>query len=157
LGREPLELSRGGARVARFAVHGGVRADQRKAILVVANRRHGYLPSFDAMTRFAIRAELTTVNVRVAVRAFLSDVRKDQSAVALGALHFFVHASQRVARLVVVKFGDAADWLPTQGCVAVLAGDIESSPVRIPANRFLDRTMRPLSVCLERKQKHREL
>jgi hypothetical protein len=33
---------------------------------------------------------------------------------ALSALHIFVQAAQRVAGLVVVKFRDAADGLPTQ-------------------------------------------
>jgi hypothetical protein len=157
LGREALELPGSGASVARFAVHSRMRADQRKAILVVANRRYGYLPALDGMTRFAIRAELAAVNVRVAVRAFLSDVRKDQLDVALGALHFLVHAPQWVTRFIVAKFGNTSDRFPAQGRMAVLTGDIESGTVRIPRNRLLSRTLRPLSVCLERKQKDRDL
>lgn len=67
-----------------------------------------------------------------------------------------MHAAQGVARLVVVKFGNAADGLPTQRCVTVLARNVEWA-VRIAGNRLLCRTLRPLSVSLEREQKKRGL
>ena len=70
-----------------------MRADERKAILVVANRGHGDVPAFDGVTRFAIRAELATMNVRMAVRALLSKIRKGEFHMTLGALHFFVHSA----------------------------------------------------------------
>jgi hypothetical protein len=79
--------------VARFTVNRRVRADQREAILVVTNRRYRYLPTLDGMTRFAIRAELAAVNIRMAVRTFLSHVCKNEFHMALRALHFFVHAT----------------------------------------------------------------
>ncbi len=92
LRREPLELPRGGSGMAGFAIHGRVRADKWEAILVVTNRRYRYLPAFDGMTRFAIRAELAAMNVRMTVRTLPSDVGEDELHVALRALHFFVHA-----------------------------------------------------------------
>ena len=51
-----------------------MRADQREAILVVANRLHGHFPTLDRVTRFAITAELAAVNVRVAIRTFLANI-----------------------------------------------------------------------------------
>ena len=44
---------------------------------MVPDRRHGNLPAFDRVTRFAIRPELAAVNVRMAVRASLSHIRKN--------------------------------------------------------------------------------
>ena len=67
LGREPLKLSCGCAFVARFAVNGRVRTDQREAILVVAYRLYSDTPTFNRVTRFAIGAELRAVNVGMAV------------------------------------------------------------------------------------------
>jgi hypothetical protein len=67
LGRETLKLSRGGTCVARLAVNGRVCADQWEAILVVAYRLYSDIPTFDRVTRFAIRAELRAVNVSMAV------------------------------------------------------------------------------------------
>jgi hypothetical protein len=90
-----------------------VGANERKAILMVTNRGYGNLPAFDGVTRFAIRAELAAVNVRMAVRTLLSHIRKNQFYVALGALDFFVHTAQRVNCLVVVEFGNTANRLPT--------------------------------------------
>ena len=123
---------------------------------MVADGRHGNLPAFDGVTRFAVCAELAAVNVRMAVRAFLSGVRKDQLHVALGALHFLVHAAQRVACLVMVKLRNAADRLPAQRGVTVLAGNVEGS-VRIACSGFLRRTLWPLSISRERKEKRDEI
>ena len=71
----------------------------------------------------------------------------------LHTLHFLVHAAQRVAGLVVVKLRNTADRLPTQRGVAVLARNTEST-VRIACDWLLRRTLLPLSVSLERKEKH---
>jgi hypothetical protein len=60
--------------VAGFAVNRRVRADQREAVLVVANRRYRHFPTLDGVTRFAIAPELAAVNVRVAIRTFLANI-----------------------------------------------------------------------------------
>ena len=91
--RESLELSRGCTLVAGFAIHRSMSADERKAILMVPNRRDGNFPAFDGVTRFAIRAKLSAMDVRMAVRALLANIRENQFYVALRALHFFVHAA----------------------------------------------------------------
>ena len=67
LGRQPLELSCCCAFVTRFAVNIRVRADQREAILVIAYGLHRNGPAFNRVAGLAIRAELRTVNIRMAV------------------------------------------------------------------------------------------
>jgi hypothetical protein len=150
LGGEPLKLSRGCAFVARFAVNSRVRTDQRKTILMVAYRLHSNSPTLNRVARFAIRTELSAVKVRMAVCTFLTHAREHQFDVALRARHFFMHPAEGVARLVVLKFRDAADRLPTQRCMAVFARNVKRRAVRIARNLFLPSTLRPLSMSLER-------
>ena len=149
---KPLKLSRCCALMTRLAIDSCVRADQWKAILVIPNRRHRNPPALDRVTRFAIGAELRAVNIRMTVCAFLTHIRKHQFDVALHASHFFMHAAQRVARLVVVKFRDAADGLPAQRRMAVFARNGKGGPVRIAGNRLLGRSARPLRMKLQSKQ-----
>ncbi len=150
LRRQPLKLSRRCSFVARFAVDSRVRTDQREAILVVANRRDRNVPALDGMTRLAIRSELSPVNVRVAIRAFLSHVCKNEFHVTLDALHFFVHPSQGIACFVVAKFRHATDGLPTEGRMAVFTRNCERA-VRIARDRFLPGARLPLAESLKRE------
>lgn len=131
---KPLKLSRRCAFVARFAIHSRVCADQRKPILVIAYRLYRNRPTLDRVTRFALGAELPAVKIGMAVRTLLAHVGKHQFDVALRAFHFFMHAAQRVARRIVVKFRDATDRLPTQRRMTVFARDIQSPTVWIPSN-----------------------
>ena len=114
LGGEPLEPSRGCTFVAGLAIHRRMSADEREAILVVANRCDGNFPAFDGVAGFAVRAKLAAMDIRMAVRALLANIRENQFDVALRALHFLVHAAKWVTRFVVVKFGNTADGFPTQ-------------------------------------------
>ena len=114
LGRKPLKLPCGSALVTSLTFYRRMRADEREAILMVTNRGYGNPPSFDGVAGFTIRAKLAAVDVGMAIRTFLPHIRKNEFHMALGALHLFVHAAQRVAGLVVVKFRDASDGLPTQ-------------------------------------------
>jgi hypothetical protein len=156
LGREPLKLSGGCAFVARFAVYSRVRADQRKAILMIAYRLHSDAPTLNGVTRFAIGAELPAVDIGMAVCAFLAHVRKHQFDVALRARHFFMHAPKRIARRIMLKFRDTADRFPTQRGVAIFARNIESSAVGIPRNWLLCRRTGVLGIDLRSKQKYAE-
>lgn len=88
------------------------------------------VPSFDRVTLLAIRPELPAVNIRMAIGAARSDVSENQADVALRASHFFVHAQQRIFRLVVIEFRDPANRLPACVRVAIFAGDCDKS-VRI--------------------------
>jgi hypothetical protein len=114
LGRKPLKLPGGSAFVTSLTFYRRMRADEREAILVVTNSGYGDLPAFNGVTRLTIRAELSAVNVRVAIRAFLSHIGENEFHMALGALHFFVHAAQRIAGSIVVEFRNTSDGLPTQ-------------------------------------------
>ena len=73
------------------------------------------------MALFAVGAHLALVDVGVTGRALCSDVCENRLGVALGTCHAFVHAAQRIARLVVVELRNCPDWLPAIRRVAVLA------------------------------------
>ena len=47
---EPVELSYGTHLVARIAVHHGMRANQREAVLVLVDVVHGHLPAVGVVT-----------------------------------------------------------------------------------------------------------
>lgn len=102
-----------------------------------AHRLNGNVPALNRVTRVAIAAELAAVNVRVAIRAFLANVREHQLDMALRTLHLFVHASQAIVRGVVIELRNAANGLPAQCCVAVFAGDVKPGSVGIPADLLL--------------------
>jgi len=75
----------------------------------------------------AIGAELRAVNVGVTICAPLSDVRENRLGMASRAGHFFVHAAKRIARGVMVEFGDGANGGPARVRVAVLARNNEGT------------------------------
>jgi hypothetical protein len=79
-----------------------------------------------------VRTHCSFVNVGVAIGASGSYVGKDRLGVTLGASHIVVHPAQRIFGLVVVKFRDRADGLPSDRGVAVLAGNVQIS-VRAPS------------------------
>lgn len=102
-----------------------MRSEQRKPVLVVLDLLHGNLPSPDRMALLASRSELPLVNVGVAIGALGPHIAEHQLGMACGTADAHVHAAQREFRLVVIKFWDAADRLPSAEGVAVLARDIE--------------------------------
>jgi len=79
--------------VAAFAFNGGVRSEERKQIVVVADLRFGSEPALGDVTLGAIRAEFAQMNVGVAVVAILADVGENCLGVALRAREFFVSAA----------------------------------------------------------------
>lgn len=90
------------------------------------------------MTLRAVRPELGAVNVRVAIRAVLAHIGENGFGVATGAGNFFVHAAKRVARRVMVEFGDGSNRSPAGVRVAIFAGNVEGT-VRTPAGLPLRR------------------
>ena len=149
LRRESLELSRRSAFVARLAVDSSMRADQRKAILVIADCRDRNVPALHGVTRLAICAELPAVNVRMAIRAFLSHVCENELHVALRAQYFFVHSTQGIVGLIVAEFRNAPNGFPTKGRMAVFAGDSERA-VGIARGLLLPNTALRLAERLQR-------
>jgi len=68
LRRQPLELSCRGALVAGIAFQSRMSAHQREAVEVILNRLYRDVPAIHGVALFTIGAELSPVNVRVAIR-----------------------------------------------------------------------------------------
>jgi hypothetical protein len=119
--REPFKLPNGCLLMAILALHGSVGTKEREAILVILDLLCCDLPTQHRMALRAIRPELPPVNVCVTIRTVLADVGENWLHMALRALNFFVHSSQRIAGLVVIKLGNRANRAPARGRVTVLA------------------------------------
>src|SRR5579872_5187608 len=102
-------------------------AQQRKAVEVLLYRLHRDLPAKYRVALRAVRSELRSVDVRVAIRAVLPDIGEHRLGMASGAGNFLVHAAKRVARGVMVEFRNGPDGRPVGVGVAVFAGNIERS------------------------------
>jgi len=154
-GRKSLKLPHGGILVTCVALHQGVCADQRKPILMVANRVDGNLPTFYAVALFAIGAELAAMNVRMAVGAAGTYIFEHQAQVALSAPYIRVHSAQGILRLVVVEFRKAANRLPAGKGMAVLAGSSQP-PMRTPHRcmRSCGRLLRRIGRRQQRSDRH---
>ena len=145
-----LKLADSSALVAILALYRRVRPQQRKAILVILDLLYGNVPALHRVALGAVRAHLALMHVRVAVLTLLAHVGKDGLNMALRALHFFVHASQRVAGFVVIEFRRGANGLPTRRRVTVLTRYLERS-MRAP--RRLPLRFRPCRCCRLPKEK----
>jgi hypothetical protein len=122
--------------VAFLARNGGVSAKQRETILVILYLLGRNIPAFYRVTLFAIRTHLPAMNVCVAIGAILSNIGKDRLYVTLNTEHFFVHAAQRIVRLIVIELRNGADRTPAHRCVAVFARN-RQRPVRAPCGLVL--------------------
>lgn len=91
---------------------------------MVLNLLHRDLPSPDCVALFAVCAELPLVNVGVTISTFHSNIREYRLGMTRRTRHLFMQTAQRKTRLVVVKFGDAADRFPSAEGVTVLASDV---------------------------------
>jgi hypothetical protein len=121
--------------MALLAFHYSVRAEQWKPVEVLLNRLDRHLPSENRMALRAVCAELSTVNVSMAIGAVLPNVGKNRFGVASRAGNFFVHAAKGVLRRVVVEFGYGANGGPACVRVAIFAGNVERTmrtPARLP-------------------------
>jgi hypothetical protein len=123
--RKSQELSNSSAPVTLLALHHSVRAEERKSVGVLLDRFDRYTPAADGVALCAVCTHLTTVDVRMAVRAVMASVGKHGLKMALSAVHFFVQAAQRVSRQIMIEFRYRADRLPTRARVAILAGHIK--------------------------------
>jgi hypothetical protein len=103
-----------------------MRADQRKAVVMVANGGNLDIPTLDTMAVLAIRPELAAVQVGVTLGAARRRFRKYQAHMATGAGYILMEAQQcELGLRVVVELGLPANGLPCRGRMAVLAGKIE--------------------------------
>ena len=110
-----------------------MRAHERETVLVVLDLLYGNLPPFDGVALLARGTELPLVNISMAIGALAGHIAEHQLGVARHARHFFVHASQRIFRLIVIKLGNAADRFPSTEGVAVLARNVQW-PMRAPGS-----------------------
>ncbi len=87
------------------------------------------MPAPHCVALFAVRPQLSLVNVRVAILASLSYICEHWLDVALGAIDRLVQAAERVSRLIVIEFRDGTDRPPALRSMTVLTGNAEI-PVR---------------------------
>jgi hypothetical protein len=120
-------ISDRGVFVALRAFHDGMRAEERKSVEVLRNRLDRYLPAENCVALGAIGAELTAVNIRVAIGTILANVGENRLHMAARAGDFFVHAAKGVTRGVMVKFGNGANRGPACARVAIFTGNVECS------------------------------
>ena len=66
-------------------------AHQREAVEVILNRFHRDVPAIHGVALFAIGAELSPVNVSVAIRTCGAHILEHQLRMTLNALDFLVH------------------------------------------------------------------
>jgi hypothetical protein len=104
-----------------IALHYSVRSEQREPVEMLFYQLGRYSPSLHGVAPGAIGAELTAMNVGVAVRAVLADIGKDRARVALGAVDLLMHSAYRKSRAVVIELRDGADGRPTGVGVTVFA------------------------------------
>lgn len=102
-------------------------SNQRKKILMIADLLAGSEPALHDMALGAVGAEFPQMNIGMAIGAVLSDVGEDGAGVALRAFYFFMHATKRVSRVVVIELESGAKGLPICRRVAIVAGNFESA------------------------------
>ncbi len=125
IGRQAGEFAGGSARVAGVALDQRVRTQQWKTVLVLAHRLDGACPAHDVVALFALRSQLASMNVGVAVGAGVANLGKHRTGVTLGARNILVHALEREVGFAVVEIRIVADGFPGREGVAVLAGNVE--------------------------------
>ena len=118
---------------------------------MVANRLRRDVPTLHRVALGAVGPHLSTVNIRVAIGAVLAHVSKNRLYVALHAFHFFVHAPERVGRLVMVEFGHRTDRAPACRGVAVFTGYVQGA-VRVPAGFLLGRGRQSRRIRVHRER-----
>jgi hypothetical protein len=120
-----VELPHGPGFVTRIAVHGSVRADQWKTVLMLIDGMDRNLPAIDPMAKLALRSVFPPVKVGMAILAVAAHVAEHRIDVAFLARHFRMHAAQGIPSLVVIKLGLAADRSPCGGGVTLLARNFQ--------------------------------
>jgi hypothetical protein len=111
--------------VTGVAIHQGVSPDERKAVLVLVDVVHRYLPAIDAVAKITFGSVLAAMDVSVTVLALASDVGEYAIDMALLAGDIHVHTAQRIPGFSVIKLWVLADGHPGRGGVTVLAGSLQ--------------------------------
>lgn len=127
--RHRIEIAESAVLMAGVAGRCRMGSGQREPVHVLIDLLDRNFPTPHGVTVFASRAHLSAVNIGMAVRAFVSDIRKNQLGVTGRTGNPFVHAPQRELGPIVIEFRRAADRLPAVNRMAVLTGQIQR-PVR---------------------------
>jgi len=131
-------LSRRRIFVALIALHRGVRSQQWKPVEMLLDCLHGNLPAKNRVTLGAVRAQLPAMDIRMTIRAVFAHIRENRLQVAFRAIRLRVHSTQRVARRVMIEFGDRSNRCPVRIGVAVFAGNGKRSvgtPAWLPLSK----------------------
>lgn len=91
--RKSGELAHRRVLVAIVALQHRVRTNQREAVLVIANLRKRSLPSPHRVAALAVGAELTAMDIGMAISASRAHILEHQAHMAFGARHLGVHAA----------------------------------------------------------------
>src|SRR5215472_13971234 len=101
-------------------------SDQRETVLMIVHRtRRDDVPALDVVTLFAVGAHLPAMEIRMAISTAGARIGKNGFGVAACTSHIFVHPAQRIRSLVVIKFWNGSNRLPTERSVTVLAGHVQ--------------------------------
>ena len=118
--------------MARLAVCGGMRANQRKTICMLSDGFRLNTPSSHRVTGFTRGAELPSMDIRMTGGARLAHVFEHQLHMATGARDVLMLSEQWISRLpAVIEIRRPADRSPRFRGVAVLTLDFEYA-MRVP-------------------------
>lgn len=124
IGAQTLEDTGRRAAMAGITGNCGVRAKQRKPVLVILDVAHGNSPASHGVAVLACFAKLVAMNVGVTIGALLAYLAENSVDVTLAARHVFMQAPQWELGLgVVIKFRLRTDRPPTDRGVAAFAGN----------------------------------
>lgn len=112
-----------------------VRAKQRKAVVMLLDRRYCHIPAPNRMALLAVGSKLTPVQVGMAFRAAGRGVGEDQADVTTLARDVLVQSLKGEASLpVMIKLRLPPDRFPRSRCMAIFAGNLQIAVrIRRPA------------------------
>ena len=114
------------------AIHGSVRTEQGKAVLVLVDIVDRNLPARNSVAQVALSSVFPAVDVGVTILAGIADLGEDPLYVAFLAWHLRVPTTERITSLVVIKLGIATNGHPCICGVAVLTGQVQWT-MRVPS------------------------
>ena len=120
-----IELADRAHLVAGITIHGGMRADQGKTILMLIDVVNRNLPAVGVMAECALGAVFPPMQIRVAILALHWRVAENESLMAIGALHFCVPSPQRKLGVRMVELQVGTERFPALDRVTLLALDLQ--------------------------------
>src|SRR5436853_7418076 len=87
------------------AIHGSVRTEQGKAVLVLVDIVDRNLPASNSVAQVTLSSVFPAVDVGVTILAGVANLGEKPLDVAFLARHLRFHATEREAGLMVITFG----------------------------------------------------